>query len=291
MKIKLQSILNRKPYVYDYRGFISELFREDMTSRDLTTRFTALASAASSARIVAKEDGVAAGLEIVRDVFLFRDRSLQVSLKFKDGDTVKDREVVCAIKGRTVSILQSERIALNLLQRLSGVATETSRLVGLISGTGARLLDTRKTTPGMRYLEKYAVTAGGGLNHRLNLGDGILIKENHIAASGSLTAAVKNAWSRKPRHILLEVEVKNLKELAEAFGLPVDLIMLDNFGLDMIKEAVDLRNRSGKGKKMEVSGNVTGLNIRAIAETGVDYISVGAITHSARALDFSLLLD
>jgi nicotinate-nucleotide pyrophosphorylase (carboxylating) len=287
MKIVLQSILNRKKFVYHYRGFIAGLFAEDRAGNDLTTRYTAHQDGTVTARIIAKESGVLAGMAVLRDVFHFRDSSVGVSLLYQDGAAVAEKDVICELSGRTTSILQSERIALNILQRMSGVATETARLVELVKGTPCRLLNTRKTIPGMRYLEKYATTVGGALNHRLNLSDGILIKENHIMAAGSIRKAVSQAWERKPGHILIEVEVRDLTELEEAVDLPVDLVMLDNFDLETVRKAVALN----KGrKKLEVSGNVTAKNIRAIAETGVDYISVGAITHSAHSLDFSLLI-
>ena len=287
MKIVLQSILNTKPFVYDYRNFIGDLFREDRSADDLTTRYTAHGKRTVNAKIVAKERGILAGMNVLRDIFHYRDRSVGVSLLFPDGAEVAEKDVICELSGRTESILQSERIALNVLQRMSGVATETAGLVGLVRGTACRLLNTRKTIPGMRYLEKYATTVGGAMNHRLNLADGILIKENHIMAAGSISNAVTQAWKRKPANILIEVEVRDLTELEEAAALPVDLVMLDNFALETVRKAVELN----KGrKKLEVSGNVTAKNIRSIAETGVDYISVGAITHSAHSLDFSLLL-
>jgi nicotinate-nucleotide pyrophosphorylase (carboxylating) len=287
MKITLSSILNRKPTVYDTRPFVAALFREDGADNDLTTRCTAPNRRNVTAKIIAKEAGVLAGLDVMKEIFHFRDRSLRIHTDFHEGDAVKEKDTVCVVRGRTASILQSERVALNVLQRMSGVATEAKKLCSLVSGTKAKLLNTRKTIPGMRYLEKYASTVGGAVNHRLSLSDGILIKENHIMAAGSLKQAVLEAWKRKPANILIEVEVKNLRELREALDLPVDLVMLDNFDPATVRKAV--RMTAGR-KPLEVSGNVRAGNIRTYALAGVDYISVGAITHSAHALDFSLLV-
>ncbi len=287
MKIVLHSILNKNSYVYDYKAFLKGLFKEDETDNDLTTRFTAKNNKIVIAKIIAKESGVLAGIEILKDIFHLRDKGIMIKMHFKDGDEIKDKEVICTLKGRTTSILQSERIALNVLQRLSGVATEAHKLCTLIKGTKVRLLNTRKTLPGMRYLEKWATTVGGAVNHRLNLADGILIKENHIIAAGSITKAVMSVYKQKPKNILIEIEVKDLDELREALRLPVDLIMLDNFNLHNIRKAVQITDGL---KPLEVSGNVSHHTIKDIAEAGVDYISVGKITHSARALDFSLLI-
>lgn len=195
---------------------------------------------------------------------------------------------VGVVEGSAAGVLAAERLALNLLQRMSGVATEARRLCRLVEGTGARLLDTRKTAPGLRYLDKYAASVGGMLNHRLNLADGVLLKENHIAAAGGLRRAVEAVLRRKPSHLLVEVEVRTLAELEEALGLPVDVVMLDNFPVEDVARGVRLA--AGR-RPLEVSGGVEEGNIRAYAETGVDYISVGAVTHSVRAMDLSLLVD
>jgi len=287
MKIILNSILNKRPFIYDTRPFVETLFKEDATNKDYTTLCIKSNRNIISARIVAKSLAVIAGIEVMKEIFHYRDRNIVVKTHFKDGDIIKPGEELCKIRGKTSSILQAERIALNVLQRMSGVATETFSLCKLVKGTKVRILNTRKTTPGMRYLEKYATTVGGALNHRLNLADGILIKENHIMAAGSIKKAVEYALHNKPDHLLIEVEVKNIPELKEVLSLPVDIIMLDNFSLDKISAAVRITNRR---KPLEVSGNVTAKNIRKISLTGVDYISVGAITHSAKASDFSLLL-
>jgi len=287
MYIELQSILNKKPFKFYYKNFLLSLFKEDKTLNDLTTKYTATNSKKVEAKIIAKEKGIVAGLEIIKNVFFIEDKSIKFFSDYKDGMVVKPKDIICTLKGPTTSILQSERIALNLLQRLSGVASEASSLVALLKGTNAHLLDTRKTTPGMRYLEKYATTVGGSLNHRLNLADGILIKENHIMVAGSLSKAIKMAYEKKLKNILIEVEVKNLEEVKEALTLPADVIMLDNFSLANTRKAVKII--SGR-KKVEASGNVNLKTIQAIANTGVDYISVGAMTHSAHSLDFSLLI-
>jgi nicotinate-nucleotide pyrophosphorylase (carboxylating) len=288
LKLTLKSILNKKSFTYDPHDFLSRLFREDKVENDLTTRYTVSGNRTTIGRIMARETGILAGLGIVKDIFRMIDRSVKFSSPYSDGHAVRKGARVLTIHGRTASILRGERTALNMLQRLSGIATETRRLVRLLKGTQVKLLDTRKTTPGLRYFEKYATAVGGALNHRLNLADGILIKENHITAAGSIHKAVFDAVKRKPGHLMVEVEVRNIPELKEALQLPVNLIMLDNFSLKDIKTAVRLT----KGKKLlEVSGGVNAGNIRSLAALGVDYISCGAITHSAKALDLSLLID
>jgi len=287
MYIELKSILNKKPFKFYYKNFLLSLFKEDRTQNDLTTKYIATNPKKVEAKIIAKEKGILAGLEIIKNVFFIEDKSIKFFSDYEDGMLVKPHDIICTLKGPTTSILQSERIALNLLQRLSGVASEASSLVALLKGTKTHLLDTRKTTPGMRYFEKYATTVGGALNHRLNLADGILIKENHIMVAGSISKAVNIAYEKKLKNILIEVEVKNLEEVKEAVNLPVDVIMLDNFSLANTRKAIKIIN--GR-KKVEASGNVNLKTIQAIANTGVDYISVGAMTHSAHSLDFSLLI-
>jgi len=238
-------------------------------------------------RICAKAPGVVAGLPVAEAVFSRVDGSLRFMPRVEDGDTVAPGDVVAEVEGPARGMLAAERIALNFLQRLSGIATLTRAFVDAVAGTQATILDTRKTHPGYRVLEKYAVRMGGGQNHRTGLYDMILIKDNHIEAAGSITAAVERACAAYP-DLLVEVEVKNLDELHEALPLDVDRIMLDNMDLDQMRTAVQIA--AGR-VPLEASGNVNLERVAAIAATGVDYISVGALTHSAPALDLSMLVS
>lgn len=287
MRIVLRSLLNRRPTCYDPRSTIAAWLREDEAFRDWTSRWTVPSRRTVEARIVAKEGFVLAGLEVAREVFRTVDRAVRFRTRFRDGDDVRPGTEVCVVEGRAAAVLGAERLALNLLQRMSGVATEARRLCRLVEGTRVRLLDTRKTAPGLRYLDKYAASVGGMLNHRLNLADGILVKENHIAAAGGLRRAVEAVVRRRPSHLLVEVEVRTPEELEEALGLPVDIVMLDHFDVEAARRAVE---RAGGRRPLEVSGNVGEANLRSYAETGVDYISVGAVTHSVRSVDLSLLV-
>jgi nicotinate-nucleotide pyrophosphorylase (carboxylating) len=242
--------------------------------------------------VVAKADLVLAGLPVAREVFLLAEPALEVSLSALDGQQVARGTEVLRVEGSSHGILLAERVMLNLLQRLSGTATLTRKFVDAIEGTGARILDTRKTTPGLKLLEKYAVRCGGGVNHRLTLGDGVLLKENHLAAAGGLRAAVEAARRAAPNLVKLEVEVETLGQLKACLDLPdVDGVLLDNMALDQMREAVALRDRSGRRLFLEASGNLTLERARAVAETGVDFLSVGALTHSAPAVDLSLRMD
>jgi nicotinate-nucleotide pyrophosphorylase (carboxylating) len=270
------------PYL---RKLIEETLSEDLGNGDVTSEAIVPVDAASTADIKAKQELVLAGLEVAREVFHYLDPAVQFTTLAKDGDRIKSGAVLARVSGKTRSLLAGERSALNLLQHLSGIATLTSRYVEQLKGTKAQILDTRKTLPGLRRLEKYAVRMGGGRNHRFGLYDGILIKDNHITAAGSITKAVVPA--RKNAHNLLriEVETKNLDEVREALAAQADVIMLDNMSVEMMKEAVKLI--SGKAP-VEASGNVTLDTIRAIAETGVDFISSGSLTHSAPAADISM---
>jgi len=264
---------------------IKEWLREDMNNGDITTDSLIDEDSCSSGSFIAKEEGVIAGLEVMIRAFRMLDQEVVVESRVTDGSRVKKGEIVAAIKGRTKSILKVERTALNILQRMSGIATETARYVGKLEGLKVRLVDTRKTTPGLRILEKYAVKVGGGHNHRFNLSEAVLIKDNHIEATGSIEKAIKRAKEKIPHTVKVEVEVETLEQLAEAIRAGADIILLDNMDTDMMKEAVRLTN--GKAL-LEASGNVTLNNVRQIAETGVDIISVGALTHSVKALDISL---
>jgi len=229
---------------------------------------------------------------MAQEVFRLADPALAISLSALDGQQVAKGAEVLRVEGPSHGILLAERVMLNLLQRLSGTATLTRKFVEAIEGTGARILDTRKTTPGLKLLEKYAVRCGGGVNHRLTLGDGVLLKENHLAAAGGIRAAVEAARRSAPNLLKIEVEVENLGQLKACLDLPeVDGVLLDNMALDQMREAVALRDRSGRRMFLEASGNLSLDRARAVAETGVDFLSVGALTHSAPAVDLSLRMD
>jgi nicotinate-nucleotide pyrophosphorylase (carboxylating) len=260
-------------------------------SGDVTSRFSIPAEARASARIVAKESGVIAGLPVAKAVFATVDNAIRFQEIVHEGGRVEAGSEVARLEGPSRALLAAERTALNFLQRLSGIATLTRRFVDAVEGTGATILDTRKTTPGLRQLEKYAVRVGGGRNHRFGLYDMILLKENHIAAAGGLREAVercRKGLAQEGGHVEIEVEVRSLAELDEALEMQVDRIMLDNFPLQDLRRAVEMT--AGR-VPLEASGGVRLENVRAIAETGVAYISVGALTHSAPALDLSMLIE
>ncbi len=272
---------------------VARALAEDVGTGDVTTESTVPAQARARARIVQKAPGVVSGLAVVAETMR------QCGVEDVDNLLVEGqwREEVPAevlfASGSARSLLVAERTALNFLGHLSGIATLTARFVEAVAGTGARILDTRKTTPGLRALEKAAVAAGGGRNHRIGLYDAILIKENHIALAGSLAKAVHGAHRAHP-DLAIEVEVRNLDETAYALGTGADLLLLDNMDTDTLRAAVKLRDENsaaGKGPSLEASGGVTLETVREIAETGVDFISIGALTHSAPSLDFSLLLE
>lgn len=259
---------------------------EDIGPGDVTTAATIAPGTVARAELVAKEDFVLAGIGVARRVFATLDPEIAFEALVEDGRTVKRGEVLAWLKGDAAALLQGERVALNLLQRLSGVATLTARFVRETTDTGAVIVDTRKTTPGLRALEKYAVRIGGGGNHRMALYDGVLIKENHIAAAGGIAAAVGRAKGRVPHTLKIEVEVRDLAEVAEALDAGADILLLDNMDLEQLRAAVDL---VGGRAVTEASGGVSLDSVRAIAETGVDLISVGALTHSYRSVDISML--
>lgn len=265
---------------------------EDVASGDRTTAWTVPPGARGEARVVARAPLVVAGMRPCRAVFEAVDGSVEVHVRCGDGARVAPGDVVLTASGSLASILAAERTALNFLQRLSGIATLTAAFVDAAAGTGARIVDTRKTTPGWRHLEKAAVRAGGGHNHRMGLWDMILIKENHVAAAGGIEAAVQGVASRNDEGMPVQVEVRDLDEFDEALRVPVDFIMLDNMSLADMAEAVErARALEGARPALEASGNVTLARVREIAATGVDRISVGALTHSAPAADLSLLVD
>lgn len=263
---------------------------EDLGRGDITTNVMLLEGVQGQGTILSKEPAVICGMDVAGYVFGRVGPRLQISPLVVDGDEVPAGAEVLAVTGPVASLLEAERTALNFLQRMSGVATLTRRMVRLVAahGTKARLVDTRKTIPGWRVLDKYAVACGGGRNHRADLGSGVLIKDNHIAAAGSLWEAVKRAKRLAPHTLRIEVEVTNLGELREALDAGADAVLLDNMGLPEMAEAV--RVTAGRAL-LEASGGVTEDRLRAIAETGVDLISAGALTHSARAVDLSLLFE
>jgi nicotinate-nucleotide pyrophosphorylase (carboxylating) len=265
---------------------IDSAIAEDIGSGDATSIAVVPRELKAKAAIMAKDEGVVAGLPIIKAVYSKRDSRVAVTPTIHDGTPVKPGDILVNLEGPCVAILTYERIALNFLQRLSGVATFTAAFVAAVQGTGAVILDTRKTTPGYRTLEKYAVHIGGAQNHRQGLYDMMLLKDNHIRAAGSISLAVRRAREGYPS-LNLEVEVKSLQELKEALSLPVDRILLDNMDLSTIRQSVVLVN---KRIPVEASGGITLENVRDIAATGVNYISVGALTHSAPALDISLEL-
>src|SRR6185369_11213527 len=261
---------------------------EDIHTGDITTLAVLPKPRRMRARLVAKEPLVLAGIAVAERVFARLDPGTDFSALFADGDSVPAGEVMARIEGDAASMLQGERVSLNLLQRMCGIATQTARYVKEIEGTGARVVDTRKTTPGLRVLEKYAVRVGGGTNHRTGLYDGVLIKENHIVAAGGILEAVRLARSYIPHTLKIEVETETLAEVGLALQAGADIIMLDNMGLADLSEAVRLI--AGRAL-VEASGGVNLQSIRGIAQTGVDIISVGALTHSVRAADISMLME
>jgi len=263
---------------------IKDFLKEDIGQGDVTTDAVVPEAHCSKATILAKAEGVVAGNGFAREVFRCLDKDIQYEEFKHDGERVIKGDAVAAIAGKSRAILTGERVALNLLQRLSGIATLTSRFVEAVAGTGVKILDTRKTSPGLRSMEKYAVRMGGGCNHRFDLGEMALIKENHIAVAGSITEAVKRVRSQSK--VPIEVEVRTMADLKEAVEAGVDRIMLDNWDIASLPEAVSLVQ---KRIPLEVSGNMTVARAREAAKTGIDFISVGALTHSFTALDMTLL--
>jgi len=264
---------------------IEAALREDMPEGDITSESIIPADARSEAFFLAKEDGVLAGLGVASRVFAKIDPSVIFIERFRDGAAFRQGDKLARVKGPTIVLLKGERTALNFLQHLSGVATATRRFVEAIAGTKTRILDTRKTTPGLRLLEKYAVRTGGGTNHRISLSDMVLIKDNHLRFVGSVAEAVRRARSRVRPGVRVEVEAGSLLQVREALAAGADMIMLDNMPIETMHQAVGL---AGGRVPLEASGNMTLDRVRAVAETGVDFISVGALTHSAKAVDISM---
>jgi len=271
---------------------IDRALAEDLSKGDVTTEALISTDWRGTGFIVAKKEGILAGINVAKQVFHRVDPELKVEVLLEDGAGVKPGSKVANVSGSIASILQAERVALNFLQRLSGIASETNRYVEAVKGLPVRIMDTRKTTPGLRSLEKHAVKAGGGENHRMSLGDGILIKDNHLAALRSRGLNIKQIVARarqnSPQRLPVEVEVETVSEALEAAEAGPDVVMLDNMNLEEMRKAV----KSIHGRALiEASGGITLDNVRAVAETGVDFISIGALTHSARALDISLELE
>jgi nicotinate-nucleotide pyrophosphorylase (carboxylating) len=268
------------------RQFIKSAIDEDVGHGDVTSRLI-IRDQTAVAGITAKEDFVLAGMPFVSAVFDIIDPKIVIEINFSEGARVKNGDVIASLTGSAASLLMGERTALNILQRLSGIATMTSGFADRVKELPVRIVDTRKTAPGMRIMEKYAVTTGGGYNHRFGLYDGVLIKDNHINIAGGIAEAVYMA--KKAQHLLkIEVEVGNIDEMKQAIEAGADVVMLDNMSVGDMKQAVALARSINAGVLLEASGNVTLDSVRSIAETGVDIISVGAITHSARAVDISM---
>ena len=266
-------------------SLIMQALREDITSEDITTNAVMKEYKKGEVELICKEDGIIAGLDVFKRTFELLDEDTKVEFYVKDGQEVKNKQLIGKITGDIRVLLSGERTALNYLQRMSGIATYTNKVASMLKGTKTKLLYTRKTTPNMRIFEKYSVKVGGGYNHRYNLSDGILLKDNHIAAAGGVKEAVTMAKEYAPFVRKIEVEVENLDMLKEALDAGADIIMLDNMQKDDMIEAVKMC----KGKaKTECSGNVTKENIKNLTDIGVDYISSGALTHSAKILDLSM---
>lgn len=269
--------------------FIKNALAEDVGDGDHTSLSTIPADTQGKAKLIIKEDGILAGVELALEIFKVVDANLKVEVLLKDGDQVKVGDIGLTVSGSTHSILIAERLVLNCMQRMSGIATKTNHIVALLKDTKTKILDTRKTTPGLRYLEKWAVRIGGGVNHRIGLYDMILIKDNHVDYAGGISNAIKSAQkylSDQQKSLQIEFEVRNIEELTQVLEIGgVDRIMLDNFSFDKLREAVKLID----GKFItEASGGITEENVKEYADCGVDYISMGALTHSVKSLDISL---
>lgn len=269
------------------RKKIQEFLEEDIGWSDITTD-SLDTDRCARANFVAKEDLVLAGVEFAREVFLLVDQDIRFSMFRSDGELVKKGEVLASVEGSGRSVLKAERVALNILQRLSGIATQTSRYVEALKGYDTKILDTRKTTPGFRAFEKYAVRVGGGKNHRFALFDMVMLKDNHIRLVGSISGAVRQVKEKVSPMVKIEVEVSTLEEFLEAMNTEADIIMLDNMSVEQVEEAVRI---NGGRKLLEASGNITLENITEYANTGVNFISTGALIHSARWVDISLKFE
>jgi len=267
---------------------IINALKEDIGAGDITTNATIPEDKTAFGRFIAKEDGIICGLDVCERVFKILDATIEFKANKKDGEAVKTGDIIATVSGNARNLLTGERTAINLLQRMSGIATQTAKAVAQVKGTNAKIADTRKTTPSLRVLEKYAVKTGGGTNHRFNLADGILIKDNHITAAGGIINAVEKARTNAPHTLKIEVECETMKDVEDAIKVKADIIMLDNMSNEDMKKAVGFIN----GRAVtEASGNMGDKDLKAVAEIGVDIISIGALTHSVRSLDISLKFD
>jgi len=267
---------------------IKTAIKEDINYFDAATDSLLSQEENGKAYYLAKADGVLCGLDIALRVFELLDSSFHAVTYKTDGDEIKNGDIIAELFGKTAMLLKGERTSLNILQHMSGIATATAQAVKIVEGTNAQITDTRKTLPGLRALEKYAVTCGGGKNHRFNLSDGAMLKDNHIDAAGGITKAVETVRARLGHMIKIEVETRNLDEVKEALSAGVEIIMLDNMTNEEMKQAVELT--AGRAK-LEASGGITAENLRGVAETGVDIISLGALTHSVKAFDISMKIS
>ncbi len=275
-----------QPFYID--KIITTALEEDIHYVDVTTDYLLDDSHTSEAYYIAKDSGVLCGIAIAKRVFELAGGNVEMKILKKDGEAVQKGDILAIMKGSTRTLLKGERTALNILQHMSGIATATAECVALVAGTRAQITDTRKTLPGLRQLQKYAVTVGGGKNHRYNLSDGAMLKDNHIDAYGSITGAVQALRKKIGHMVKIELEVRTLAELEEALAAGADIIMLDNMSCEEMRKAVGITN----GRVLlEASGNVTKENIRAVAETGVDIISLGALTHSVKCFDISMRIQ
>ncbi len=271
----------------DIKEIVRQALAEDIGTGDLTARLIE-ANTKANAHVITRDDAILCGAAWFDEVFRQLDSTITIEWHANDSDSIQSGQTICQVRGPARSLLSGERMALNFLQLLSGTATQTRRYVDAINGTQAKILDTRKTLPALRNAQKYAVTCGGGYNHRMGLYDGILIKENHILAAGSITQAVQQAKATAPAGVMIEVEVEDLAEVKEARAVGSERLLLDNFDLETLRIAVaETRGRA----KVEASGGITLENIRAVAETGVDYISIGVLTKDVVAVDYSMRFD
>ena len=268
--------------------FLLAALREDIGTGDITTESCIPEDAKSHGWFKAKEEGVVCGIDVAARVFSLLDDEIVFTPKVSDGTTVQNGEIIAEIEGSSRSVLTGERVALNLMQRMSGVATRTARAAAAVKGTNTRIVDTRKSTPGLRVLEKYAVRMGGGYNHRFNLADGILIKDNHISAAGSITKAIETVRKSVPHTLKIEIETESIEQVQEAISAGAEIIMLDNMDVPTMEKAVKLI--AGRAIT-EASGNMGDRDLAEIASSGVDVISIGALTHSVRSMDISLKFE
>lgn len=270
---------------FELKRLFEVALKEDWNTGDITTISTVPKGTQIEGNFIAKAKGVLCGMDVAKAVFEYIDKSVELEIFFKDGQSVDKGDVIATIKGNAISVLSGERLALNLMQRMSGIATNTKGIVDKVEGRDVKILDTRKTTPGLRMLEKYAVRVGGGYNHRYSLADGVLIKDNHIKAAGGITNAIEAARENVPHTLKIEIEVETMEQVKEAIEAGADIIMLDNMTNEQMTEAVAFID----GRALtEASGNMDQKDLVAVAKTGVDFISVGALTNSLYPLDISL---